>query len=1335
MKYVFFVLSTLFFSFCFAQNSRNITTIIPPIPEVANFTKQLEFPSGLQSGIASINIPIYNINDKVKIPISLNYNASGIKVEENATWVGLGWNLDCGGSLTRVVKGMPDDISNVGYMYTPYTVSFIQNLSVNDPLYFDLLYNQIFDQLSLDVEPDLYFFSAGSYSGKFFFNKSSNKFELLPYQNIKIEYFTSIGKIVSFIITTPDGAKYYFGKSYDNQRESYDTYQTQDSYFQNGGAGWQLSTSNNSTPPHVVSWKLMNIEKDKDIVVFEYSNPYSAIDYNRIGETRDFKGISNCDATSNLSLPITSLSIQHSDKTRLERIKYKNVTVEFIRSQIGRQDTHALDYSLERVNVKNKDNLIIQTTKLSYLYSESSDNFFEGIGNSIVFKKRLFLKEVMQKNINEEIPPYQFEYHGIDDLPSKLSKSQDYWGFYNGKTNSTLIPTIPTSLLNSSSIGYINGGDRTVDINYAKKGTLVKVKYPTGGETIFDYESNTIDPSNSNLFWGFQQSGLVNKGTNFFKSSLFQSASNSNLYTQQFVVNSVDNIAFVAAFLEGCSNDIPNIDCALDIKIIGITNPAYIQQINSSNLYVNLPSGTYKLEALITPNANYSNPDFNIHISWKENPNVNSLIVGGIRIKKVIKKDNQNGNIIRTYNYNNFLTGNSSGMVYNTPVNSYYIFCGSTEFNPSILRIVSNSVLPTATVDGKQIQYFNVAEYQESINQNLKSEYIFSQLKYIPFSHRSWDYPHTTDLTQTWRSGLLLGKKVYEYHGLNYELIESEENVYNNFNTSNTLNLGLVVGSYPSQQSFGTNTYGISNEWYLPTKKIIKYYRNGFVNGAITDYLYDNNYQLKSQTTVNSKNETLITTYKYPYDFQGIPIYDQMVSKNMISYPIETKTMNQTVGTILDWKYQNYRDVGNGIIDVKWIDVYDRQKNMFTTEVNYDQYDSKGNLEQLTTKQGVTQSYVYGYSKNYPIAQVVNAKVNEVYHENFEESTNGWGQYTPVLDFTKSHTGRASAKLFNPTGSEYVSHAPNWLSVNITTPTKYKYSGWIYSDGPSAELFFFMKYNPNSGTYFDFVTSAITTATHQWVYVEGEYTVPAGITAIQLRLDNNGGGTVWFDDLRIYPSAAQMTTYTYEPLIGMSSQSDANNRTTYYEYDGFNRLSLIRDQNRNILKKYCYNYQGQSQACQLFSCAAVSGDYYSQNCGSQTPEAIFVDVPAGQFSSSISQADADAQAQAYAQDYANQHGTCISNEFEFNYNNYINAFGTAVEMYNHNTGQYYYFQVGYGSGVLGNISAGNYDVNVYTGYYSYFNCDIGCGYYSGGWGSTYFYSIFLDAYCNTINFY
>lgn len=66
------------------------------------------------------------------------------------------------------------------------------------------------------------------------------------------------------------------------------------------------------------------------------------------------------------------------------------------------------------------------------------------------------------------------------------------------------------------------------------------------------------------------------------------------------------------------------------------------------------------------------------------------------------------------------------------------------------------------------------------------------------------------------------------------------------------------------------------------------------------------------------------------------------------------------------------------------------------------------------------------------------------------------------------------------------------------------------------------------------------------------------------------------DGLRAAFPGAIIKTYTYLPLVGMTSETDNQGRTTYYEYDSFSRLSVVRDKDGNIVKRFRYHYRGQS---------------------------------------------------------------------------------------------------------------------------------------------------------------
>lgn len=86
----------------------------------------------------------------------------------------------------------------------------------------------------------------------------------------------------------------------------------------------------------------------------------------------------------------------------------------------------------------------------------------------------------------------------------------------------------------------------------------------------------------------------------------------------------------------------------------------------------------------------------------------------------------------------------------------------------------------------------------------------------------------------------------------------------------------------------------------------------------------------------------------------------------------------------------------------------------------------------------------------------------------------------------------------------------------------------------------------------------------------------AGIT--QTALDNAASSTdaamrTLLNGLRTQLPNAFITTYTHAPGIGLTSETDARNKTTFYEYDAFQRLVLIKDQDGNVKRTHKYNYK------------------------------------------------------------------------------------------------------------------------------------------------------------------
>jgi len=207
------------------------------------------------------------------------------------------------------------------------------------------------------------------------------------------------------------------------------------------------------------------------------------------------------------------------------------------------------------------------------------------------------------------------------------------------------------------------------------------------------------------------------------------------------------------------------------------------------------------------------------------------------------------------------------------------------------------------------------------------------------------------------------------------------------------------------------------------------------------------------------------------------------------------------------------------------------------------------------------------------MAEIKNAAVTQVYHQNLEEPELGVDfEANLIYDNSKSHTGVYSGRLSNPGSSEMVSMSSKRININLTAPKKYTYSGWVYSNGPTADIHLFML-KAGANEYYSYVDAVSTGVTNKWVYIEKDFLVPGDVATLHLRVDNNSAGDVWFDDLSIRPSDAAMTTYTYKPLVGMTSMTDAKGLTTFYDYDSFGRLKFIRDQEGNIIKQMDYHYK------------------------------------------------------------------------------------------------------------------------------------------------------------------
>ena len=155
-----------------------------------------------------------------------------------------------------------------------------------------------------------------------------------------------------------------------------------------------------------------------------------------------------------------------------------------------------------------------------------------------------------------------------------------------------------------------------------------------------------------------------------------------------------------------------------------------------------------------------------------------------------------------------------------------------------------------------------------------------------------------------------------------------------------------------------------------------------------------------------------------------------------------------------------------------------------------------------------------------------------------------------------------------------------------------------------------------------------------------------------LDIDDSSEATL-ISELNTFRSKAELkgfkvSTYTYNPMIGVTSITPPSGIRENYHYDSSNRLEKVIDITGKIIKEYKYNY-----APMVFYNVAKSQSFTKNNCpAGMISTAYTYSVPAGQYTSGISQADADQQAQndinTNGQNAANANSTCYYPYCEFN---------------------------------------------------------------------------------------
>jgi hypothetical protein len=317
--------------------------------------------------------------------------------------------------------------------------------------------------------------------------------------------------------------------------------------------------------------------------------------------------------------------------------------------------------------------------------------------------------------------------------------------------------------------------------------------------------------------------------------------------------------------------------------------------------------------------------------------------------------------------------------------------------------------------------------------------------------------------------------------------------------------------------------------------KTVKDYVNGSSQALISSS--ENNYENQYNNLVYSK-ETLYdgTVVEKNIKYANEKNVQKLLNANMVGIPLETEVKND--GKIIS-KAETKLDDASTLYPTSALS-YNIVNQSSSKKISFNNYDSKGNLRELKSENGIPAATIWGYHQTQPIAKIIGATYAEV--------------------------------------------------SNLSS-----------------------------------VTAAVTAS-------DADDNDSSTEPALLLALDNLRKD----DALKAY----QIETYTYDPLIGITSKTASNGLRETYLYDASHRMSKVFDKDGKVIKTYDYHYSSP-----IFANDTMSGEFTTNNCGAgYLPNNYTYIVPAKKYFSYISKYDANQKAfqdiEANGQNVANQQGGC-----------------------------------------------------------------------------------------------
>nr|WP_295869880.1 hypothetical protein [uncultured Chitinophaga sp.] len=1109
-----------------------------PSPSVAAIQRYGNWPLGSFTGTPSISIPLFEINSgDLTFPVTLAYNSGGVRINDVGSEVGIGWTLRAGGVITRTMMGGQVDENTSDGFWARFPITFIPN----DP-YAEFDRINLYSSGKLDAQPDLFNYNVSSLSGRFAFDNHKNVYEF-PYTGLKItptqqtsyqNTYTGItvgNAIVGFTLTDHNGVQYQFFTPELSVTTPY-------IYKDNETSPLPPDDYIHVSESYIFNWQLTSIisANKNDTIRFEYEPTdtyYWTSGSSEVHQSKQIEG----NITPVLSPYITRTNLKNQVRSqRLKFIRFGDGYLQFY-TNTDRKDVQQ-GKRLDSIALYNTQNIRIRAFNFDYQYLYNTGMYTDAQVPGTAQKEdlRLMLRSVREAGSGGlALPPYLFEYEHSKGLPSRLLSGGDIWGFANGITYTGIGDSLNTRGFDDfpnyqSDIVRLKKPDYT----FASQASLKEIRYPSGGRTTFEYEPHFRTPVSTTtavekcegninaVFTGVQFAPPRPNDPDAPAPPKFR-ISGSSVSTYMRVSLDANYNSFPPGYYfeirDSATNNLIHTWNKTSLGCDEYTMSPYPTCVK----YLTLAPGTYYIYPKndgqpadgSSAYCKVEIPPFNCHTEYIVT--TDSIAAGGIRLKQALDVDNVSGkSILKVYEYSNGVSPPWRGdYYYERDAEYYYSTAEVQRRSKEKERVISfNSHYPILDMAGGFVGYGNVKEIQKDPVTGAVNGYTLlsfdNQIDDSPAAEGYKMIPYPPFTGASWTYGRSLGKRIYRINGTDTSLISEEKRSYSNLKKK-----GSATG-----EAFFTTSY------LLP--------------GSQFPYLWNSNhheYQLQeyvkhSSFSYISAYSTLDSVVMLEYGGNG-PV---IIKKEHYTYDTTTTLLKQvrTNDSRGDLVITNFTRPGDyGVLTgsdavttgIKLL----QQQHIYAPEIEMRKY--RANAD--GTNQQLLSAFYMMYRPDVPEKSKVFSVQGAIPLGNFVPSGNVGGSV--VKD--DRYEERISFNQYDSRG--------NLLEQQKTNDAEEAYFWGYKGRYPVARVI-----GANYNTAKQFVDQKI---------------LDNPIDDAQLRAEVN--------KLRNNLPGAMVTTYSYIPLKGISSETDPSGITTYYEYDSLGRLKLIRDHDGKVLKQFDYQYQ------------------------------------------------------------------------------------------------------------------------------------------------------------------